>query len=211
MRCMSIYIWSTSLDVPLYKRDDQRIRTIAIITFCGSAVVLIAIFIIATAALILGIVSYKLGTENNKMVQQSLFFGCYSDTAACEVLPARTNLYRFLCITNRRQSLLVWLGMNLIYYAFFYSAAPPPPPPPVSHQNFYTVGMNCQYEANANYLDSTLLKTSGSDVWCKCDVVGITRNGSHVGTFNPIPGGECRLIITRCPLTRKINWGHNWH
>ena len=169
--------------------------------------VLIAIFIIATAALILGIVSYKLGTENNGMVQQSLFFGCYSDTAACEVLPARTNLYRFFCITNRRQlNVTVSLIGNepFLYYAFFYSAVPPPLPP-VSHQNFYTVGMNCQYEANANYLDSTLLKTFGSDVWCECDVVGITRNGSHVGTFNPIPGGECRLIITRCPLTRKIN------
>ena len=112
---------------------SRRIQTIA---FCGSAVVLIAIFIIATAALILGIVSYKLGTENNEMVQQSLFFGCYSDTAACEVLPARTNLYRFLCITNRRQ-LNVTVSLIGNEHAFFYSAAPPPPSPRLSSEFLY--------------------------------------------------------------------------
>ena len=50
------------------------------------------------------------------------------------------------------------------------------------------------------YIDAAYIEISSGSVRCHCDIVGLTAGGSHAGIFDPLPTGQCTMVITRCPF-----------
>ena len=67
-------------------------------------------------------------------------------------------------------------------------------------QGYYTLSTHCQRDPDVIYIDSAYLEISDANIRCHCDVVGLTRSGSHAGIFDPLPTGRCLMEITRCPI-----------
>lgn len=68
-------------------------------------------------------------------------------------------------------------------------------------QGYYTTGMRCEYETSYSYLEATVLRKSGSNVYCYCDV---TYPGSSHNALSTSLTATCTLIVSRCRLEQNI-------
>ena len=67
-------------------------------------------------------------------------------------------------------------------------------------QGYYTLSTQCQRDPDEIYIDSAYLEINNGFVRCHCDIVGITEGSSHAGIFDPLPTGNCSMVITQCPM-----------
>lgn len=111
----------------------------------------------------------------------NLYGRCFKNVATCTVRQHPRNPYWYFCSTPQRR---------------------------VNIPNYYLLSSHCQHDPDTSYIDTSSLEVisilSDTYLLCKCNVVGLTSNGSHGSGFNPIPRGVCTLVVTQCPLTQTL-------